>query len=44
MDFKENYTTDPADTKKILISNESYAVCNLIEELTKAIERLRGSL
>ena len=44
MGFKDKYTTDKTDTTKSYLSPESYAICELLEQLTLTIERLRGSL
>ena len=44
MGFKDRYTTDKMDTTKLYVSPESFAVCELIDELTKAIHALRSAI
>ena len=50
MTLKEKYTTDELIAKdskesgKTIISNEGYAICDIIEDLIKKIERTRTSL
>ena len=42
MKFKDKYTNaKEKDPNKTEISNESYAVCELLEELSDKLERLR---
>jgi len=38
MELKEKYTTDAEETKKILITNEAYAICEFIELLKEKID------
>ena len=42
MGFKEKYTTDKTDASKLYLSPESFAICELLEELTKTIQSLRN--
>ena len=44
MDFKASYTseakkTEPGEDKKVVLSNDSYALCEMFEKLIKNIER-----
>ena len=47
MKFKENYTLDKTqegEDKKIQISEDSFAICDMIQELIDKIERVRVKL
>ena len=41
MEFQDKYTTDDKETKKILISKDSYAICEMLDLLIKKAEELR---
>ena len=42
--FKDKYTTDLKESKKILISKDAYAIGEMIEELKDQISFRRGGL
>lgn len=39
MDFSEKYTANEEETKKILISNDAFAIGEIIEKLIKQINK-----
>lgn len=47
MEFKEKYVCETETTEKdtrITISDEAFAQCEILEELIKALERLRAAV
>ena len=39
MGFIDKYTTDIKETKKTLVTNDTYAICVLLEQLIQAVQR-----